>query len=204
MTAPLTDHERALCREAAARAIRSERDAITASGRINLLSPRTPEEESQLLYPEPAPEPKTVTFNDQQWRYNKERGDLDFRNDANGVWMFGWITAADVRAFASLLPRRELTDEIVRRATDAFWHHLAVKYPGSMRAALLSVWDDIAGPAAPAAPAPQWWGVVDFDRSKTFRVEGKEDATEVANALNCYYPDRAPHRVVALAEVPHA
>ena len=179
MTDTLTDRERALCREAAVEAVR-----LYCEEHLG------PPNCDSAPNPDPAPEPRTVTTSHGQ-TYRCVDGRLDLRLNNGTWWPSADYTADNVRLLASLLPKRELTDEIVENVSGAF---MAPKE--FVRFVLLSVWDDIAAPAP--ALKPQWWGVVTADGKAAACFDDPNDAQERAR----WYAE--VRRVVALAEVPHA
>lgn len=182
MTAPLTDRERALCREAAVEAVR-----LYCEEHLG------PPNCDSAPNPDPAPEPQTVTTSG--WTYRVLDGVLHVQTPDG--WREAKITVADVRALASLLPKRELTDEIVRRAYFAWRQAAYLSGMEAIRAALLSVWDDIAAPAF----KPQWWAVVTADGKSGMCFDTPDDAQEMARR---WYATGSLRLVVALAEVPRA
>lgn len=190
MTAPLTDRERAMCREAAKAAVREFQFGPNYRGPDTIA-----DDIAAKLYPDPAPEPGTVTTSHGR-TYRCVDGRLDLRLNDGTWWPSADYTADNVRLLASLLPKRELTYEIVRKADSAYVATPAT-YLTAMRAALLAVWDDIAAPAAPV-PKPQWWAVVDRE-GKLYRASDREEARRYAASWDS---PTAPYRVVALAEVP--
>lgn len=188
MTAPLTDRERALCREAAVEAVRLYCEEH--------LGPPTCDSAPN---PEPAPELPEVEHNGCRYRYNPEAHYYEYLDPDCG-WRCLWTDPALVRALAPLLPKRELTDEIVEKAITAFMsQRSSASYEECIRAALLSVWDDIAAPAAPA-PTPQWWAaVLTADGKSGICFDNPDDAQDMARR---WYGTGS--RVVALAEVKDA
>jgi hypothetical protein len=132
---PTTDRERALMRHAAARAVREVRGLDGAWDVPSDIAI------AHRLYPDPE---ATVILGDTVYQYR--RGEFFYKVGAYGLWSKYFMDPSHVAVLSSLLPRRELTEDLVARCMRCLPKDFT---NGDMRRMLESIWTDIAAPTHP-------------------------------------------------------
>lgn len=152
-------------------------------------------------YPDPEPERRWV----------KMINSYEHTRNPDGTWRARYIDGPEfdagltderVAAIASLLPRVpvEVTQEMVMKAKRGYLNDLG-DLDNSLHAALSAVAADLAQPVATCQHKAQWWATVSDSGEHGIFHRNKAEAEDRRSSYDQHYPDCAPHRVVALAEV---
>jgi hypothetical protein len=175
------------------------------------------ERQARKVYPDPEPERPTVEH--EGWHYRLSDNGKHIENTSHRDNPPRWVPVYPVGrilALASLLPRVPVTvtEEMVEKAAESAYNarnygetwasaQVDVKrlWRGDMRAALLAVASDLAQPVHACQHRATRWEVRDRHGFSVPQFPDRKSAENLASIYDHDWPEKAPHRVVNLAEV---